>query len=177
MTLVRAIFLFAASLFLIAAGEAPAPRFALQPMMVGIDGVGQIKVGMTVAEAERIANAKLVFDHPEEPVNQCTFGRFKFAPDLGFMLMHRVIVRADVFEGTIKTAEGAGIGTSEDEVKRIYANAKVEVSNHAYVDGHYLEITMPGFANHRYIFETDGKKVTAFRAGRLPEVGYIEGCA
>jgi hypothetical protein len=176
MTLLRAILLLVASVFLIGAGDPSVLLVRPLPTEVEIDGVGSVKIGMTLAEVEKMGG-KLFFDHPEEPVNLCTFARFKSEPDLGFMLMRRVIVRVDVFEGTIKTAEGAGIGMSEDEVKRLYANAKVEVSKHAYVDGHYFEVTMPGFANLRYIFETDGKKVTAFRAGRLPEVGYIEGCA
>ena len=30
---------------------------------------------------------------------------------------------------------------------------------------------------HRMVFETDGKRVKLIRAGRLPEVEYIEGCA
>lgn len=32
-------------------------------------------------------------------------------------------------------------------------------------------------SNYRVIFETDGQKVVRYRAGKLPEVGYIEGCA
>ena len=28
-----------------------------------------------------------------------------------------------------------------------------------------------------YVFETDGKRVTNFRAGKFPEVEYIEGCS
>jgi len=176
MTRLKASAVLAAGFLLMAADDPPVMRVEAMPTVVDIDGVGAVKVGMTLAEVEKMGG-KLVFDHPEEPVNQCTFGRFKFAPTLGFMLMHRVIVRVDVFEGAIKTAEGAGIGSSEDEVKRLYANGRIEVSNHAYVEGHYLEVTMPGFTNHRYIFETDGKKVTAFRAGRLPEVGFVEGCA
>ena len=170
--------LIATLLACFAFGDALAGSAVTIATPVRIDGVGPIKVGMTLAEAERAAGAQLVFDHPEEPVNQCTIARLKGGPkDFEFMLMARTIVRVGIFEIGVKTAEGAGVGTSEDEVKRLYANAKIEVSNHAYVDGHYLEVTMPGYANLRYIFETYGKKVTAFRAGRLPEVGFIEGCA
>ena len=31
--------------------------------------------------------------------------------------------------------------------------------------------------NYRIVFETDGKRVLRFRAGKLPEVEYIEGCS
>jgi hypothetical protein len=31
--------------------------------------------------------------------------------------------------------------------------------------------------NFRIVFETDGKKVTRWRAGLLPQVEFVEGCA
>ncbi|MBI1213065.1 MAG: hypothetical protein GC190_16500 [Alphaproteobacteria bacterium] len=162
--------LLAASLMLIAAGNAPA--------VVDIDGVGTLKIGMTIAQAEKAANAKIAVHNDEDPQSECVNAEFPDFPEhFTFMLIKGTIARFDVYEGQMKTAEGAGIGSSEDDVKRLYANAKIEVSPHAYVDGHYLEVTMPGFANLRYVFETDGRSVTAFRAGRLPEVRYVEGCS
>jgi hypothetical protein len=32
-------------------------------------------------------------------------------------------------------------------------------------------------AGKEIVFETDGKRVTMFRAGRLPEVEWVEGCS
>ena len=31
--------------------------------------------------------------------------------------------------------------------------------------------------NYRVVFETDGKRVLGFRAGKLPEVEFVEGCS
>ncbi|WP_267871531.1 hypothetical protein [Nostoc sp. CHAB 5715] len=31
--------------------------------------------------------------------------------------------------------------------------------------------------NYRVVFETDGKRVTQFRSGKLPEVEFVEGCS
>jgi hypothetical protein len=31
-------------------------------------------------------------------------------------------------------------------------------------------------AGKAIVFETDGKRVTMFRAGRMPEVEWVEGC-
>ena len=56
-----------------------------------------------------------------------------------------------------------------------------EVAAHKYVaGGHYLTFVPddPADADLRLIFETDASsKVTQFRAGRLPEVAYVEGCS
>jgi hypothetical protein len=43
--------------------------------------------------------------------------------------------------------------------------------------GHYLVITQPGDTVDQIIFETDGKRVLNFHAGRLPAVAYVEGCS
>lgn len=145
---------------------------------VQIDGVGPLKVGMTVADAEKAAGAKISVHNNEDPQGECVIADVTGWPkDVSFMLIKGTIARFNVYEGVMKTAEGAGIGSTEDEVKKLYANAKVDVLPHKYVDGHYLEITMPGVVGLQYVFETDGSKVTAFRSGRLPEVGFVEGCA
>ena len=41
---------------------------------------------------------------------------------------------------------------------------------------HYLKPSDPALP-YRLVFETDGERVTRYRAGRLPEVEWVEGCA
>jgi hypothetical protein len=91
------------------------------------------------------------------------------------MMSGQRIVRIDIDSKEYATDRGARIGDTEDKVKRLY-RGKVRVSQHPYVDGHYLEVEFEG-GKYSLIFETDGKRVTSFRAGRSPEVGYIEGCS
>lgn len=73
----------------------------------------------------------------------------------------------------IATAENARLGDSEAAVLALYPDATVE--EHAYdgPEGRYLK-TRSG--EHGYVFETDGQRVTAFRARRYPELEWIEGC-
>jgi hypothetical protein len=55
--------------------------------------------------------------------------------------------------------------------------AKVEP--HKYTDGPYL-VQPPAAATgsaYRIVFETDGRRVTRYRAGMRPQVEYVEGCA
>ena len=56
---------------------------------------------------------------------------------------------------------------------------RVTVQPHKYTNGHYLVVRSATAADttHRIIFETDGKVVTRFRSGRMPEVAWVEGCS
>jgi hypothetical protein len=97
---------------------------------------------------------------------------------IGFMLLDSRIARVDVFEGHCRTASGAGIGSSEVEIRRQYPRVRTE--QHHYVDyGHYLIVTPddPKLKGHELLFETDGKIVTSFRAGLSRAVALVEGCA
>ena len=40
--------------------------------------------------------------------------------------------------------------------------------------GHYITVT--GAGSNRIVFETDGSRVTNYRAGRSPEVEQVERC-
>jgi len=90
-----------------------------------------------------------------------------------------LIARLDVrHQGTVRTAEGAGIGDTEERIHALYPG-RVEVQPQKYVSGHYLIVTpeAPVDSQYRMIFETDGRRVTSYRTGRLPEVRWVEGCS
>jgi hypothetical protein len=72
-------------------------------------------------------------------------GRSYVAPDvkgIAFMLLDSRVARVDVFEGSWRTVSGAGIGSFEAEIRRIYARVRTET--HQYVpEDHYVIVT-PG---------------------------------
>ena len=94
------------------------------------------------------------------------------------MLKKDHVVRVDVTRRGIRTPSGVRVGDSEASVRRRFAG-QLRVSHHAYTDGFYLEFVPQDRAdrNRRVIFETDRGRVSSIRAGRLPEVRYIEGCS
>jgi hypothetical protein len=147
---------------------------------VAIDGIGPIKVGMTHKQAEEASGEPIVLrgDAPSD-AEACRFGALQTGPKgLSFMLIGETIVRIDVDGDTaIKTSAGAHIGSTEDEVKTLYG-ARLAVTPHKYdPNGHYLTVSDSDPAQrYQYIFETDGRMVKSFRAGRLPEVAVVEGC-
>jgi hypothetical protein len=94
------------------------------------------------------------------------------------MIVDDTVARIEVTAGEMRTMEGAGIGDAESAVVALYAG-RVEVQPHKYTgpEGHYVVVTPPGDTLHRIIFETNGQKVLRYRAGRVPAVHYVEGCA
>lgn len=146
---------------------------------VAINGIGSIRVGMTVAEASIASGTKLV--GKGEP--SCYYVRPLGVPKgLGFMVTNGRIARVDVYENkNITTLSGAKIGDTEARIKALYPG-QIKVSPHKYTadsGGHYLTYIPKDKSDrfYRLIFETDGKRVTNFRAGKLPEVEFVEGCS
>lgn len=157
-------------------------KTALQPPKhvtweLEMDGIGLGRVGMTVASAERLLGPAKV--ERLEAGAVCGYANFAKLPEgVSFMVAGDTIVRANVVGKGVHTPEGVGVGSTEAAIRAVYGN-RVTVEPHPYVGpkGHYLVVTDPSRPNLRMIFETDGIEVTSFRAGRLPEVRLIEGCA
>lgn len=144
---------------------------------VTVNGIGAIKVGMTVQQARRASGLMLV--RKQRPVKPDDGGCYYVAAQTGlddvlFMIEAGTIARVDVRNRAVRTLSGAHIGQTEADVQKIYGDS-VRVTKHKYDPaGHYL--TVYPESQRQVIFETDGKVVTTFRAGRLPAVGYVEGC-
>ena len=177
---------------------ATVPKNSLEQYKISVNGMGPIRIGMTVTEASKAAGVELIGygSGKPEPGSTCRYVRPKDGPpELDFMLAGDRIVRVDVRKrffkevdgrpvevdigdkSRITTQEGAKIGDTEARIKALYPN--VEVTGHKYVPkGHYLMVkpTDPKLANYRLIFETDGDRVTYIRSGRLPEVEWLERC-
>lgn len=161
---------------------------------LAIDGIGPIRVGMTIAQAEKSAGVQLVEKGARAGSGGCYFLSSKSGPaDLGFMVIsnredERIdrtrdrIARVDVYRNSrITTVSGAKIGDTEARIKSLYAG-KIQVTPHKYTrdqGGRYLTFVPSDAAdrNYRLIFETLNGRVTRFRSGKLPEVEFVEGCA
>jgi hypothetical protein len=134
-------------------------------------GVGPVKIGMTDIEL-RTATV----DRVEKPDLEagCSMVRLLDAPgDVAAMIADQHVVRIDVLTAGVRTASNIGIGDSEAQVRAAYE--KVAVQPHKYTDGHYLSVQRPN--KLRLVFETDGKVVTRYRLGALPQVDWVEGCS
>lgn len=142
---------------------------------VSTTGLGPVKIGMTVEEASLAAGRAIEGPHAPD----CFYVEPAGLEGVGFMITNESIARVDITSGPITTTSGAGIGMTEQEIKDLFPG-QIEVEPHKYSDvGHYLVFVPsdPADADKRLIFETDGATVTSYRAGTLPEVGWVEGCS
>jgi hypothetical protein len=142
------------------------------------DGLGPIQVGMTLADA---VNMGILNEIPNMK-KECDFvfpAVGAGVPDnVGVMIVRGKVARIDVDTGSVTTEDGAKIGDTEEKIRSIY-NGDVQVEPHKYVTGGHYMIVMgdSASAGKAIVFETNGKVVTNFRAGRLPEVKWVEGCS
>ncbi len=149
----------------------------LSDLTLNEDGLGQIQIGMNLDDAVGMG---LLNENPNMN-SQCDFvfpAVGAGIPDgVSVMVVKGKVARIDVDTGAVTTDDGAKIGDSEDRIKSLYGD-DVQVQPHKYNPGwHYMTVTGDSAsAGKAIVFETDGKKVTMFRAGRLPEVKWVEGC-
>jgi hypothetical protein len=138
-------------------------------------GAGPVRVGMTAGEAMRALGTRY---EPGADAECEEISSSNLPAGVSLMAVQRRVVRVDVTQGTVATAEGARIGDPEARIMALYG-ARLETRPHKYTDGKYLVVsgTDPAEANYRLVFETDGEKVTRYRAGALPQVEWVEGCA
>jgi hypothetical protein len=142
------------------------------------DGLGPIQVGMTLAEA---VNMGILNENPNMK-KECDFvfpAVGAGVPDnIGVMIVRGKVARIDVDTGSVTTEDGAKIGDTEEKLKSIY-NGDLQIEPHKYVPGGHYMIVMgdSASAGKAIVFETNGRTVTNFRAGRLPEVKWVEGCS
>ena len=140
-------------------------------------GVGPVKIGMTLAEA-RSASQGTISAPPSADTASCGFANWRGGPaGVRFMTAAGRIVRVDVDRGEIPTTDRVRIGDSEARIAEAYPG-RVVTTSAKYTKGHTLTIKPATLADSAYrtIFETDGRWVTRYRAGKLPQVAYVEGC-
>lgn len=158
-------------------GPNGAPRDSISDLALSEEGLGQIQIGMTLVEAVSMG---LLNERPDLR-SECDFVYPAVGAGIpfgvGVMVVKGKVARIDVDTGSVTTEDGAKLGDTEDRVKSIYGD-ELKVTPHKYIEsGHYLKVMGDSTsAGKAIIFETDGKRVTMFRAGRLPEVEWVEGC-
>lgn len=138
-------------------------------------GLGAIRVGMSVEELRRVGGdvtlpaggGDCVYVHPGSA-----------PPGVMVMLAGGQVARIDVDSAGVRTDRGAAVGDTEMRINELYAG-RVTTTPHKYVEGaHYLTVApaSPTDTMHRIVFEAEGGRVARFRAGRLPEVSWVERC-
>jgi len=144
---------------------------AAAPNVLRADGIGAIRFGMTLEQAQQAAGGKATLPEPFDPA--CSMVRFPALPKLRFMVENDVVTRADAEPG-VENAVGLPFGATLAQIRSSHPAA--QVTPHKYDEnGHY--ITFPGAdGRSAIILEETGGKVTRMRAGLQPAVAYVETC-
>lgn len=155
-----------------AAGSAPFdPNWTIEAT-----GLGPIRIGMSVEAVVRALDGAV---DVSEGLGGCDYVIPRGWPEgISVMVVQGRVARIEVGQGTIETTAGARVGMREQAVRALYPG-QVEVRPHKYTEGEYLIVRPAGphAADHRIVFETDGSVVQRYRAGVLPAVEWVEGCA
>ncbi len=156
--------------------RAPEQRISTAGWTVSPTGIGSVRAEMTLAQAGRQLGTQLALP---PAAGRCAYvQRVAGLDSLALMVVDGRIARFDITGGRIATVEGARVGDHQDRIDSLYAG-RVEVQPHKYTAGNYLVVRPMDRADgdYRIVFETDGERVTQYRAGRLPEVSWVEGCS
>ena len=141
-------------------------------------GMGPVRIGMTLAEAEEVVG-DMAHVRSEKAVGSCQYVAPRNGPEgVKFMAVDDRIVRIDVAAKGSSTPAGAGVGDSQDEIMAMFPG-KIDTTQSYCNRGDQLLTFVPqdpAQQQFRVIFETNGSEVTGYRAGQLPEVGFGAGC-
>ena len=151
---------------------------------LALNGIGPIKVGMTVDEASQSAGIKLIRSGSGgRDEYQCSYvapkGELK---DIAFMVTKGRIARVEIRDKRITTIRGARIGDTLDRIISLYPGQiqiiKAPLTSRPEGNSKHLTFVPKDAAdkNYRIIFETTFDRVREFRSGKLPEVEFLEGC-
>jgi YD repeat-containing protein len=157
-----------------ACSEKPAPPAAPKPepsKVLSDAGIGAIRFGMTLAQAEQAAGAKASLPEPLDPA--CSMVRFPNFPALRFMVENGTVTRADA-DPVVENAIGIAVGDTLEQVRSRHPGGTV--SAHKYdANGRY--VTFPSADGRAaIILELIDNKVSKIRAGLQPAVAYVETC-
>jgi len=151
-------------------------------------GLGAVRIGMTVREAERALDMVLYERQSDEP-EDCWYTRRKdnASPWILYMIQEGIVVRIDVnpidvgagihFAPPVRTAKSITIDSKEKSIVRRYGS-ELEITPHPYLEdfGRYMKVLTED-GKHGILFETSEGKVTTFRSGTAEAIRLIEGCS
>lgn len=178
------------------AGASPTPSAAGLTVnsRVGLKNIGPVVVGMTLEQLADAAKVTLTrqpdFDQAIATtgcayVSPGTIPGYVPPPNSGnkspiaFMIKEGKLARIDILGGEFQTTQGIKIGSTETEVQAAFGGTS-PLPPRAFIGPPYRYLTatprQPEDQDFRIVFESDGAKVVSYRAGKLPEVDYKNGC-
>jgi len=159
-----------------APATAPTPAPAATPSaptkVIGLEGLGDLKIGQPVPAGGTWAERGAQTGDACRTVSSPDYPGVYAIVEQGKVQRITVGQRSDV-----KLVEGVGVGSTEKDVKSWFGGFREEP--HKYQDAPAKYLTAPNAASGdpavRFEIGTDGK-VSLIHVGVMPALGYVEGC-
>lgn len=156
------------------------PQNVNSKSLVNYDGIGSIKIGMTVERAEEVSFLQLL---PITSTGLINKGCYYVEPESGFglnyvrfLIVKEKIAAIEVNRNrNLATVAGARVGQNLSQVKSIYGTNLTSVTDK---ENQVIKLVYTPIKNknNRIIFEIDSSTISSYRAGKLPEVNFSNGC-
>lgn len=160
-------------------GSVPGPAKLANASAVSTAGVGPLTFGLTVPNAEQALGARLLPDAAFPAAKDCIVVKPESGADaVWFTVWKSTVERLDVRPpGKVKTRSGAGIASTEAQLKALFAE-RLTISSTASGKTAVYTPQDAANANFRIIFELDlAGNVTSYRAGRVGVVEPVAPCS
>ena len=146
---------------------------------LSINGLGSVKINMTVAQASSVAGTQIVPSR-QNPNRACDYYKPANGPEgVTFMVTEGRIATVEIETNKITTVHGIKVDDTESMIKSAYPG-QIQVSRLPNSEKGKSWVLQPSsFADKdlRLVFvSTNGKTVNRMIAGKVPEVNYAEGC-
>ena len=136
------------------------------------DGLGSLRVGMTLAEVRAANGGKPADTDDQQGGGSCSSAASAKTSSGSSPTTSWPRCRCET--SRYRTRTGVHVGQSSSTVYSRYRSVKR--SRHTYIPGgFYLKVTT---GRRRIVFDVDAsRRITLITSGRIPEVDYVEGCA
>lgn len=161
------------------AAAVPGPVALTEAAAVTTAGLGPLTFGLTVLAAEKAIGTRLLPDTAFAAGGQCIVLKPEKGPDAVWFTVNKgTVERLDVRPPSkLKTRSGAGVASTEAQLKALFAEKLVVAAVGPAKRATYTP-TDAANADFRIIFELDAAgAVTSFRAGRVGTVESVTPCA
>jgi hypothetical protein len=159
--------------------SASTPVTTAHPFAVTDSGAGALRIGMTFAQAARALGDPVPDTSSAD--SACAYVVLSGVPaGVRLMWVSGHLARVEVVDTLVPTSRGVRVGDAATRVDSAYRGL-VTVTPHKYdprASYRVVRSESPADSAFRLVFETDStQRVARYRAGREPEVEWVEGCA
>lgn len=168
----------------------PAAAAPQDPGRFSVYGLGPAAAGQALAQAEaalgqplkpeplpasRAASAAAAATNPA--AGRCHHRLAERQPGVRYTLAAEVVTRIETRDPRYSTLSGVHVGDTVARVRQVYGRRLVSTPHPYFDHGQVLSIYAPDRRFALVMEANDQGRIITLRGGRLPEVGWLEGCS